>query len=412
MRIVLVIDSLDSGGAQRQICTLAILLKRKGHDVRLLMYHPHDFFKPVLEQAGVPVKFVPSKTYVSRVLAMRREIRRSRPDVAIAYLMVPSFILELAGLPFRKFGVIVSERNSCGGPLTWRDWTLLTFHRLADAVVTNSEDRKRYVQKVKPALEDRLHTIINCVDLQHFRPLPDRPPVAQPQTRLVVLARVQMQKNALGLADAMRIIQERFADKNIVVDWYGNDFFRDGKPTALSSYFLDVKERINELRIDRVFRLHPPVSDVISIYRTADAVLLPSFYEGCSNVICEALACGKPVLASNVCDNDRLVKHGANGFLFDPHDAESIAHALVRFASLSRAEKTAMGRESRLFAESELSEERFSFQFLSLIESVCSRYAKGTQTQTECAQTERKTAASCSRFDDFNEGNCAGRSRD
>ena len=135
----------------------------------------------------------------------------------------------------------------------------------------------------------------------------------------------------------------------------------------------------HELHIESVFRLRPPVSDVISIYRNADAVLLPSFFEGCSNVICEALACGKPVLTSDVCDNSRLVKHGVNGFLFDPHDPDSIADAISHFASLLPASKTAMGRKSRHVAETELNEERFYSEYLDLIETVCKRYAKSKQ---------------------------------
>ena len=75
MRVALVIDNLNSGGAQRQLCMLAILLKRKGNEVQLFVYHPHDFFRPLLDEAGVGVRLVTNKTYVSRVFAMRRAIR-------------------------------------------------------------------------------------------------------------------------------------------------------------------------------------------------------------------------------------------------------------------------------------------------------------------------------------------------
>ena len=132
-----------------------------------------------------------------------------------------------------------------------------------------------------------------------------------------------------------------------------------------------MQERIRELNVEDVLQLKPPVTDITAVYQVADAVLLPSFFEGCSNVICEALACGRPVLASDVCDNSRLVKHGINGLLFDPHDAEAIAGAMVRFASLTQQEKLVMGRESRRFAEAELSAERFVNQFVRLMESVC-----------------------------------------
>ena len=145
MRVALVIENLNSGGAQRQLCMLAILFKRKGFDVQLFVYHPHDFFRPLLDVAGVTVKFVTNRTYMSRVFAMRREIRGFRPDVAIAFLSVPSFILEMAGLPFRRFGIIVSERSGRVGSVSWRDWIFLNAHRLADAVVMNSSDMKRVV---------------------------------------------------------------------------------------------------------------------------------------------------------------------------------------------------------------------------------------------------------------------------
>ncbi len=371
MRVALVIDNLNSGGAQRQLCMLSILLKRAGYEVQLFIYHPQDFFRPTLDEAGIAVKFVPNKNYISRILAMRREIRGFRPDVAIAFLSVPSFILELAGLPFRRFGVIVSERSGRVGSVSWRDWIFLNTHRLADAVVTNSSDMKRVAEKVVPALRNRLHVILNCVDLDRFRPAADNDRASSKTTKLVVVARVAAGKNALGLADAMRIVRDRHPEKRITVDWYGCNYFSNGEPTGLSGNYLCVQDRIKELNVEAVFRLKPPVADITPVYQAADAVLLPSFFEGCSNVICEALACGRPVLASNVCDNSRLVKHGINGFLFDPHDVESIAAAIVRFESLSSQEKLAMGRESRRLAERELCDARFVRQYVRLIESVC-----------------------------------------
>ena len=169
----------------------------------------------------------------------------------------------------------------------------------------------------------------------------------------------------------MRIIQDRHPEKRIMVDWYGDNYFWNGKPTELSANYLDVQKRIKEFNVESVFQLKSPVVDITPVYQAADALLLPTFFEGCSNVICEALACGKPVLTSDVCDNSRLVKHDVNGFLFDPHDAESIAATITRFASLSQAEKTAMGSESRLLAERDLCEERFVNQYINLMESEC-----------------------------------------
>ena len=55
MRITCVIDNLGSGGAQRQLVTLGIAFKRRGHDVRFLTYHKDDFFAPMLEAANIEI---------------------------------------------------------------------------------------------------------------------------------------------------------------------------------------------------------------------------------------------------------------------------------------------------------------------------------------------------------------------
>jgi glycosyltransferase involved in cell wall biosynthesis len=93
------------------------------------------------------------------------------------------------------------------------------------------------------------------------------------------------------------------------------------------------------------------------VYRNADAVVLPSFFEGLPNTICEAMACGCPILQSNICDAGNLVKEGVNGFLFDPASPQSIAETLLRFAALTPDQRRAFGAASRRMAERMFSEE-------------------------------------------------------
>jgi glycosyltransferase involved in cell wall biosynthesis len=74
---------------------------------------------------------------------------------------------------------------------------------------------------------------------------------------------------------------------------------------------------------------------------------MPSFFEGLSNTVCEAMACGRPILSSDVCDAGNLVQNGVNGFLFDPASPEDIAAAIMRFVRLSKDERATMGLRSR-----------------------------------------------------------------
>ena len=91
------------------------------------------------------------------------------------------------------------------------------------------------------------------------------------------------------------------------------------------------------------------------LMRRYDALVLPSMWEGVPNVVCEALASGLPVLASDVSDIPLLLQDGVNGFLFAPHKVEGIAGAIIRFGALPASGRGAMATAGRAFAETRLS---------------------------------------------------------
>ena len=101
---------------------------------------------------------------------------------------------------------------------------------------------------------------------------------------------------------------------------------------------------------DDIVEFHPPTSDVVSVYRNSDIFILPSIYEGFPNVLCEAMSCGLPVLASNVCDNPNIVADGENGLLFNPLSIDDMAEAISSMLTLPRQKLEEMGKKSRRIA--------------------------------------------------------------
>ncbi len=151
-----------------------------------------------------------------------------------------------------------------------------------------------------------------------------------------------------------------------LIDVFLHDFFIDGHPTVKSSVFLMLQQEIARKSLGDHFRLHPPEKDVVKLYRSASVLCLPSLYEGCSNVICEAMACGMPILASRVGDNTVLVEEGGNGFLFAPRSPQDIAEVIMRFTSLPRPVWDEMGRKSREKAEEKFSPADFANKYQNL----------------------------------------------
>ncbi len=363
MRVTGFMNSLCAGGSQRQMVLLAKNLQQRGLDFRLVTYQDHQFFKPAIDEAGIPHVQVEQSGKLARALKIYRLLRQQAEQVVVSFLDAPNVYAELATLPDRRFGLIASERSGFQHQIPWQHLLRLRLHHRADFVVANSSAMIDKLADHLPSLLPKSRTIRNCVDLEHFTPQPLRD---SPELHLLVLARFSVEKNPLGVLEAFRQARARSA-RPIVLDWYGDTYNALGDHHPLSQPYRLLREKIGALGLADCFRLHDQHPDPQVLLRDCHAVLLASFFEGCSNVVCEALACGRALLVSNVGDNSALVIEGRNGLLFDPRALEKMTAAIVHFAGLSAAEQWRMGQEGRAIAERLLSESAFCQQWLDLI---------------------------------------------
>jgi glycosyltransferase involved in cell wall biosynthesis len=360
MKIVLLTESLGSGGAERQVCTLAVEFKRRGHEVCVATYAPGDFYKPLLERECVEHRFLGGHGKVSWAVNVRRFLRTHGQDVVLAFLAGPSAYAELAGWPTRSWGLVVSERSA--GSINGIKAEL---HAFADYVVTNSHSARIAVASAHAGLGPKLVTIYNAINVEPHAVV--SPATRGPhEVRLVVAARLDRNKNAQGLLAALQVVGNYGPSLRLGVDWYGN---QEAEPETARV----TADTISRLNLGGVIRLHPPTENVHDIMLQADAVLLPSFCEGLPNSVCEGMALGKPILMSEVCEARNLVEEGVNGFLFDPHSPASIADAIARFARLTSDEKDRMGRASRAKAEVLFDVGTVADRYLRVLEAAAAR---------------------------------------
>ena len=349
MKILCFIDSLGPGGAQRQLVTLALGLKKRGHQIRFLVYHQEDHFLPLLQGADISCQVIPLCSHMQRAMAVRRILQEGWQDVVLAFLEAASLYAEWACIPKQRWGLVVGERSTNPDMNKGTSAWLRQFHRIADAVICNSYTNQLMLERVFPFLKRKLFVVYNTVDLKLFSSFSDELDafslhgIIRP-FRIVVVASYQELKNMMNVAKALCFLNEKQNMPLIVVDWYG------GMP-ANSAAFKQVKKFIDENELSKSLHLHAATRNIASEFSRADAVGLFSFYEGLPNVVCEGMACGKPILLSNVCDASNLVKVGTNGFLCDPSSPEDIADKIIRLVALSELERQQMGLESRRMAE-------------------------------------------------------------
>jgi len=348
MKILCFIDSLGSGGAQRQLVTLAIGLKKRGHQIRFLVYHQEDHFLPLLQASDIACQVIPPCSLVQRAFLIRKIFQQGWQDVVLVFLEASSLYAELASIPGRHWGLVVGERSAAPNIYHGVRRLLRQFHRVADAVVCNSHTNRLMLASAFPFLRRKLCVVYNTVDLKHFKAFSDEVITAggcsERIYRIVIAASYNAYKNMMNVAKALLLIKEQEEMLTVVIDWFGAEQL-DKSP------FEQVQRFIVENGLSELFRLHPVTRDIATEYYRADAVGLFSSFEGLPNVVCEGMACGKPILLSNVCDASNLVHDGKNGFLCDPNSPEDIAEKIICMVSLSEQERQRMGEESRRIAD-------------------------------------------------------------
>lgn len=356
-RILCLIDSLGPGGAQRQLVGLATFLKEHGYDVIVASYHDNRFYVDHLLSTAVPYVYLKKAgRNLTRIWHIARYIRIVKPDVVISYLETPSVCACVAKLFNRRFKLIVSERNTTQHT-GHNELIRFNLFRIADYVVPNAFAQEDYIKSSFPNLSDKVFTIPNFVDLNHFVPASGKKRRDIPE--IVIAATIWTSKNTLGFIDAVIQLKEKGCKFHI--SWYGKD------KTHLD-YFIQCAEKIKRFGVDGYIELKEKTTKIKDAYQDADYFCLPSFYEGTPNVICEAMACGLPVACSDVCDNSKYVEEGVNGVLFDPKDAEGTSEAIARLLSLSDSDYKSYSAKSRILAEEKLSKEKFVESYIKLIE--------------------------------------------
>jgi glycosyltransferase involved in cell wall biosynthesis len=351
--ILLFIDSLTQGGAQRQIVGLACLLQERGYGVHVLTYHDIPFYAPYLEKHGVSHQVIKgAENPINRIRKVRQLFKHLNPDTVISYLDTPNILACIVKMSGLRFQLIVSERNTTQR-LSFKERIKFWLYRYTDTIVSNSKSQADYICCHYPKLAQKVEMITNFVDLGAFKP--SKNVINRNTFNIIGVGRMEPQKNIPQFIKAIQETKRR--GLVVAVDWYGRR----------TSYSEQYQAQIRQCGLQDIFRLHDATNDIAEKYQESDLFCLPSMYEGYPNVLCEAMACGLPVICSDVCDNANIIECGINGFLFDSQDVDSIVRTLSRFLELSIKERQNMGKESRRIAEQKFGMDQFVDKYIKII---------------------------------------------
>lgn len=113
----------------------------------------------------------------------------------------------------------------------------------------------------------------------------------------------------------------------------------------------EYEPRIRELSEKGVIKYLGHIDNVPEVVEKSHVIVHPSYHEGLSNVLLEAAACGRPILASNVPGCRETVKQGLSGLLFPPRDTEGLTQAIKTILGYTESERGKMGLAGREYVE-------------------------------------------------------------
>jgi glycosyltransferase involved in cell wall biosynthesis len=346
-----VIDSLGSGGAQRLFINIVNGLAASNSATVFLYKANSDFFQnELLPEVSVHYLEACTKTGFSFEVLKAIKLRMDEADVVISFLPTANIYCAIASIFSHQTRHIACEMSIVNeAESTIRRLLANLANYLSGRVICNSFTQYSYICKL-PGMANKVSAIWNgCADRSFVL---RRPQTSPHSLSLIVVGRVAYPKNGVRLLQALQMFYERNGFMPYVT-WVGRDD-TDKRSQIMKQQMLDFLQL--HAAVNERFQFIGEMSDLSKLYADADALVLPSIYEGLPVVICEAMLSGCPVVATKISDNEKILgSKEERGFLCNPLSPEDICKALERRSATSAEKLECMTNDARRFAEEHFS---------------------------------------------------------
>jgi glycosyltransferase involved in cell wall biosynthesis len=338
--VVMVINALTVGGAETQFIRLAAGLVQAGFAVQIVTLQPNPAFGRELRALGIKVhqlSLVRGMQGPSAILQLSVMLLRRRPDVVVSFLFQSNLVSRIAAFLARTPWVVSSIRNEYFGGRT-RELLMRFTDRLADVTVTNSQLAASSLVRRRVVSAKRLVVVPNGLDVCPFDTAAARREATRqklgmsPASFLFLgIGRLTEQKSWADLLEAAG----RVADERARWIVAGEGRLREELEGEIAARGLT----------DR-FTLLGVRDDVPDLLAASDALVLSSIFEGLPNVVLEAMAASRPVIATRVGGVPELVSE-ETGWVVAASDPAALAQAMCGALAAATEDLAAKGDRAR-----------------------------------------------------------------
>lgn len=386
MTILLTLDNPERTGAPRMALQYARALVSSGHRVIAACGPPTDGVSsilPDLAEAGVDVRRIPPVTprRVATVLARLRSLIRREEVVCVLGFQQRDRVLACLVAGVTGVRCVISAQNQHvfrGGLIERRvkeriyGWAL---RGRVDLVICASEVVEREIQRRFGVDGERTRVLPNGIDVHVFptygadetRRVRRELGVSDGERLLLNVGRIDPQKGQDLLLQAFGAVADRDRGARLVVV---GTVGRSSASGEANGYRDRLEAMVRSGGLDEQVTFLGWREDVPQLLAAADLYVQPSRWEGWPLALVEAMAAGRPVVASDCSGRPRGFVDGQHGWIVPTGDGPALREALDRALELTPEELRRMGAGTRALAERHYDIRILSERFLHLVEEV------------------------------------------
>lgn len=337
---MLIVRELGIGGCERDLTKLAIALDRQHFEPHVASFRGAGIRADDLSAAGVPVVEFPVRSFLSASLIRHAQTMRSYLAANHIQLVhafdTPTDIFAVPVARWAGVPVLSSQlwQSAAVTPL-YRILVRQT-HRLADAVVVNSDAVRRHLIEHEGVPASRIFLNHNGVETEVFHPGGREKSGILASASLVVgtVCALRPEKRVDLLIRAFARVRDAHPDAVLLIVGSG--------PTEP-----ELLQLASQLQLADRLRMVPRQQDVAGWMRAIDVFVLCSDTESFPNALLEAMACGCSVIGSRVGGVPELIAGGVSGLLFDPGNEDQLANHLETLLSQENLRKQLAAEAAR-----------------------------------------------------------------
>jgi len=332
VKILFLIRSLNTGGAERQLAVLSKGLCERGHDVVVAIFYPGGPLEKELSDSRVRIRALNKRgrwDFLGFLVRLIQVLREEQPDILYGFHFVPNLVTLILKPFFPTTKVVLGIASSYLDFNQYDGLTRVSFEltrwlsRFADCIISNSKAGREYHLALGYPGEKTM-VIRNGIDTERFRPDPQARNrirsewgISEHEKLIGLVGRLDpMKDHPIFLQAAALLVNTRKDTRFVCVG---------GGPQGYRATLQTLAKRLG---LEECLLWIGTRDDMPSVYNAIDIIVSSSYGEGLPNVIGEAMACGVPCVVTNVGDSAWVV--GDTGEVVPPKDPGALSNAITR----------------------------------------------------------------------------------